>query len=266
VVVLHTVLTKPRAEERRITHDLADRATVLVVPSHSARILLEDEYGIPAEQVTVIPHGSAWQPAPPTGSANRRRILTWGLLGPGKGIERAIAAIAQLKDLDPAPIYTVVGQTHPQVARREGFTYRDRLHEMVDDLGLVGQVEFDDGYKSDDDLYRLVAASDVIVVPYDNCEQVCSGVLTEAVSVGRPVVATSFPHARELLGSGAGMVIDHDDLSAFSAAIRTFLTDDVAYRRAVEMARRQALNLSWSNVAGRYQALLDRLTSTLAVG
>jgi hypothetical protein len=85
VVVLHTVLTKPRAEERRITHALADRATVLVVPSHSARILLEDEYGIPAEQVTVIPHGSAWQPAPRPARPIAGGYSLGGCSGPARG-------------------------------------------------------------------------------------------------------------------------------------------------------------------------------------
>ena len=44
-----------------------------------------------------------------------------------------------------------------------------------------------------------------MVILYDSNVQVSSGVLTDAVAAGRPVVATDFPHARELLADGAGL-------------------------------------------------------------
>ena len=45
------------------------------------------------------------------------------------------------------------------------------------------------------------------------------------IASGRPVVATAFPHAVELLGSGAGIVVDHDDPDALAAALRRLLTE-----------------------------------------
>ena len=50
------------------------------------------------------------------------------------------------------------------------------------------------------ELARLVQSADVVLLPYDSTEQVTSGVLIEAVAAGKPVVATQFPHASELLG------------------------------------------------------------------
>ncbi len=47
-----------------------------------------------------------------------------------------------------------------------------------------------------------------------------SGVLVDAIAAGRPVVATAFPHAVELLSSGAGLVVDHDDPDAMALALR----------------------------------------------
>ena len=41
--------------------------------------------------------------------------------------------------------------------------------------------------------------------------------LVDAIAAGRPVVATAFPHAVELLSSGAGIVVDHDDPEALAA-------------------------------------------------
>ena len=47
-------------------------------------------------------------------------MLTWGLLGPGKGIEWGIEALPGLRALDPAPLYVVAGQTHPRVLAHDG--------------------------------------------------------------------------------------------------------------------------------------------------
>src|SRR6202034_4700299 len=88
------------------------------------------------------------------------------------------------------------------------------------------------------------------VLPSDPTEQVTSGVLVDAVAAGRPVVATAFPHAVELLASGAGIVVDHDDPDAMALALRRILTrPELAASMAAE-ASRLAPSLGWSVVAG----------------
>jgi Glycosyltransferase len=54
--------------------------------------------------------------AEPTFRTGQFTVLTWGLLGPGKGIEWGIEAMAMLRDLAPMPRYMVAGQTHPEGA------------------------------------------------------------------------------------------------------------------------------------------------------
>ena len=58
---------------------------------------------------------------------------------------------------------------------------------------------FDDAYRDLAALTRLIGSADLVVLPYDSDDQVTSGVLVDAVAAGRPVVATAFPHAVELL-------------------------------------------------------------------
>jgi glycosyltransferase involved in cell wall biosynthesis len=264
MTVLHTVPLRPSLSQRRILETLVAESDLVSVPSHSARVALDDIYGVPASMVVVLPHGSRWTPDDPR-SGTRRRLLTWGLLGPGKGIERALRAIAPLRALTPPPFYRVAGQIHPNILRRQGHAYRERLIRQTEELGISDLVRFDDSYQADDSLYQVATEADVIVIPYDNDEQVCSGVLTEAISVGRPVVATDFPHARELLGSGAGIVVAHDDVAGMTEAIHDLLTDDFAYRRAVEEARSIAHRFTWSTVARRHIELFDRMRGTVAV-
>ncbi|MFM2076417.1 MAG: hypothetical protein RJA49_307, partial [Actinomycetota bacterium] len=104
-------------------------------------------------------------------------------------------------------------------------------------------------------LTTFIASAAVVVLPYDSPDQVTSGVLVDAIAAGRPVIATAFPHAVELLGSGAGIVVPHRNPTALATAIRSVVLDrDLARSMAAE-ARRIAPSLSWSTVAASYAAL-----------
>ena len=71
----------------------------------------------------------------------------------------------------------------------------------------------------------------VVLLPYDSVDQVTSGVLIEAVAAGKPVVATRFSHAVELLGDGAGIVVTHRSPDEIAVALRTVITQgEVAAR------------------------------------
>jgi glycosyltransferase involved in cell wall biosynthesis len=256
VTVAHTVVSNPSDRQRRILMDLHDRSC-LVVLSEAARSALAASYDIPRSEVAVIPHGSLWKAAPPS-TGGRRELITWGLLGPGKGLEKSIEAVGMLPDLEPGLRYRIVGRTHPVVARREGASYRKRLEGLVGSLGLDDVVEFVDRYLDDDELYRLVASSHVVITPYETVEQVTSGVLVDAIAAGRPVVATRFPHAIEMLGAGAGLVVEHEP-SSIAAALRSLLEDDRVYEHAVRTAAARSSEIAWESGARAYADLVRSL-------
>ena len=105
----------------------------------------------------------------------------------------------------------------------------------------------------------MIQSSKVVALPYDSKDQVTSGVLVDAIAAGRPVVATAFPHAVELLSSGAGLVVDHDDPDAMARALRRVLNrPELAANMAAE-ASRLAPSLGWSVIAREYLNLADRL-------
>lgn len=261
MVVLHTVLPEPTTKQRSIIRALADESTIVAL-CHSAKRLLVTRYGIKTSAIDVIPHGAHWSPQP-VNHQPRRRLITWGLLGPGKGLERAIEAVAMLQDIDPPVTYRIVGRTHPVVAAQHGYEYRDFLEAHVRRLGLSRVVEFIDRYVEDHELLNMARQSDVVVVPYDNQDQISSGVITEAVGMARPVVATRFPYSEEVLGSGAGFVVEHES-DAIASAVRELVEDPIAYRRAVREATRLSENLGWNVVAGRYARLIRELAPTAA--
>ena len=77
---------------------------------------------------------------------SRPTLLTWGLLGPGKGIERVIEAMGSLNDLPGRPQYLVAGRTHPKVLADDGEAYRDARTEQARRSGVADSVSFDARY------------------------------------------------------------------------------------------------------------------------
>jgi glycosyltransferase involved in cell wall biosynthesis len=268
IVVLHTVLTHPTRHQRSVLEGVVRAAAAVVVMTATARRRLLDGYRVDAQRVVVIPHGAPtdWADEVPGRPRAVPTILTWGLLGPGKGIEWAIDAVASLGDLAPPPRYLVAGQTHPRVFEHQGDRYRDSLMSQADALGIAPRVTFDDRYLDRPTLRRLVADADVVVLPYDSVDQVTSGVLIEAVTCRRPVVATAFPHAVELLAGGAGTVVPQRDASALAGALRAILTQPSVSASMVRAAERLAPELTWRAVADRYRALGRRLAPLPAPG
>jgi glycosyltransferase involved in cell wall biosynthesis len=181
------------------------------------------------------------------------------LLGPGKGVERVIASMPSLKDLPGRPRYLVAGQTHPKVLAEAGEAYRDARKEQARRGGVADSVTFDARYWNVSMLPALIQSASVVVLPYDSTDQVTSGVLVDAIACGRPVVATAFPHATELLGTGAGIVVDHDDPDAMAGALRRVLTQPRLAGAMAAEARRLAPEMAWPVVARAYRSLANRL-------
>ena len=267
IVVLHTVPLQPTPHQRFVLNEVCALAGRVVVMAESARARLVSRYDVDATRLVMIPHGASTpvhdrNDAPGRDEDQPPQLLTWGLLGPGKGIEHAINALAMLRDVIPAPRYTVAGVTHPKVFASRGDSYRRSLIERAARLGIAESVTFDDHYRDVAGLTDFVASATAIVLPYDSRDQVTSGVLVDALAAGRPVIATAFPHAVELLQSGAGIVVPHGDPLALADAIRLTLTDDDAIKSMAAEARRLAPSFTWSTVAAQYIALTGELTQT----
>ena len=261
IVVLHTVLSAPSVHQRSIIVALCNRAAAVVVMSKVARDRLIANGSIDASKIFLIHHGARRILTHSFHSQLERPvILTWGLISPGKGIEWVIRAMEQLQDITPAPIYIVAGRTHPKVMEHQGESYRNSLQLLIDELALENSVKLRPEYLSSDALDNLIASSSIVVLPYDNSEQVTSGVLVEAVSAGRPIIATRFPHAVELLEGEVGSLVAFRDPIAISEAIRKILVDPGV---AEEMSRRTsaiAKVIQWPTVARQYMQLATSLS------
>lgn len=265
IVVAHTILKDPTPHQRSVLEEIAAMADHVVVMSEAARHRLYLGFDVDRRKVTTIPHGATIANGPAVKRPSRPTLLTWGLLGPGKGVERVIEAMSSLKDLPGRPRYLVAGQTHPKVLADVGEAYRDARTEQARRSGVADSVTFDSRYWTVSKLPALIQSAAVVVLPYDSSDQVTSGVLVDAIACGRPVVATAFPHAVELLGSGAGVVVDHDDPDAMASALRQVLTQPRLAGAMAAEARRLAPEMAWPVVARAYLSLADRLIADRGV-
>jgi glycosyltransferase involved in cell wall biosynthesis len=256
VVVLHTVLDAPTAGQRSVLEKVVLLAGAVVVMTATALERLGRHYAVDLRKVSVIPHGVPDWPAGHGRVGGRRSVLTWGLIGPGKGIEHGIRAIAALGDPDVR--YVVAGQTHPKVVAQEGEAYRESLHALVSQLGLGDRVRIVDDYLDAVQLAALVGSADAVLLPYDSRDQVTSGVLVEAIAAGKPVVATAFPHAVELLTEGVGRVVAHEDHVAIADALRAVLARPRSSEDSPGVPPAPT-GTTWADVAPRYRELANTL-------
>jgi glycosyltransferase involved in cell wall biosynthesis len=245
-----------------ILESIVDKSDRTVVLSQSALARLTTRYDVDRQHVLFIPHGAAKGLfGPSLAGGTRPVIMTWGLIGPGKGLETAIDAFGCLTDIHPPPRYVILGETHPKVHASQGDAYLLGLKARARALGLDGIVSFGGRYLDLDSLVMAIRRADIILIPYDSTDQVTSGVLVEAVAAGKPVVATAFPHAIEVLTTGAGQVVPHSDADAMSAALRNLLTNPQTANHMADVARSLAPDLLWPAVAARYESMFSELAA-----
>ncbi|GLL02279.1 glycosyltransferase [Dactylosporangium matsuzakiense] len=266
IVVLHTVLERPTGHQREVLEQVVALAGAAVTMSETARARLVLRYGVDPGKVVVIPHGASERPPLRLLNTNGEpTILTWGLLGPGKGIEWAIGGLRLVRHLAPRPRYVIAGQTHPKVLTEQGEAYRLMLYARIRALGLGGLVSFERTYLDQANLDRLVGRADIVLLPYDSPDQAASGVLVEALAAHKPVIATAFSHAQELLSDGAGLLVPHRDPAAIGAALKRVLTEPDLVADMYDKSRRIAQGTRWSAVAASYRTLAATLLSRTPV-
>jgi len=259
VLVLHDVPSATDPAGRDEISRLVRLADAVVVQSEVARrrtlaagdidLTLSDRSGsndhdrvhvVPRAAVlgapTATPHSGLPQPGR-TLRDGTPNVLTFGFLDPDKAVEDAVVAIAELNDLSAPVRYEVCGPTASDVVDLEGEHYRSGLRILAKALKVDDRVQVQDGYLPASALARKLAEADAIVLPYQSHDTTSSAALVEALAAGRPVVATAFPHAVELLSDGAGILVAPGDRAAMTSAIRTVLARP---RTAAAMSQRAA--------------------------
>lgn len=265
ILTMHTVLAEPSDKQRAILDHLISRASRIMVMSRRSRDLLVERHNVSQEIIEVIPHGAPDRPfgrqahfKAALGHSGRKVMMTFGLIGPGKGIERVIEALPAIVARHPDVLYRIVGATHPNLIAREGEAYRERLAALADGLGVSRHVEWDNRFLETDDLLDQLEACDIYVTPYFNLQQSTSGTLSYAVALGKAVVSTPYVHARELLADEVGVLIEPDSANEIARAVIGLLDNPdrlVAVQRRAYAKGRETI---WPRFAGAAARLIEQ--------
>jgi glycosyltransferase involved in cell wall biosynthesis len=258
-VTMHTVLRNPQPAMRQVVRDIATYASRIVVLAEQARAILQSDYGLSPSQVSFIPHGVPTVRRVPSshfkrtlGLDHRTVVSTFGLVGPGKGIEYVLDALPAVVERHPSLTYLILGETHPGVRKHEGERYRESLAARVASLGLENHVQFHNRYLTYRELVHFLLASDVYVVPNLDPHQIASGTLAYAVGCGRAVVSTPFVYAREMLGNGRGLLTEFRDADSTAQAINQILDNPFLRASMEQRAYTYARRMTWPAVAREY--------------
>ncbi len=180
--------------------------------------------------------------------AGEHLLLIVARLHPEKGHEYLFQAVAELNRTLPRPVILAAAGTGPFAE-----AYRVKVQEM----GCTDFVRFL-GFRKD--VADLMAAADVMVLP--SVAEAFGLVLTEALYLGTPVVATHVGGIPEIVTDGVdGILVPPADSTALARALAGLLSDPERRRRLAgagkEKVQRQ---FRFDTMVRRYEAVYEQLS------
>jgi glycosyltransferase involved in cell wall biosynthesis len=266
VLVFHTVLPSPdEALKLKVQRIVAASASIVVMTENAAEILT-NTYGLEAEKIAVIAHGTHLVPMlekealkTKHGLEGRKILSTFGLLGEGKSIETTLDAMPAIIALNPDVLFLIIGKTHPSVVLHEGEKYRDYLEEKTITLGLTGNVKFINSYLLLSDLLEFLQLTDIYLFTTKDRDQAVSGTFSYAMGCGCPIVSTPIPHAREVLRDDTGILFDFQDSGQLATAVNRLMSDEPLRKVFSANALHHIVPTSWENSAIAHCRLLQKI-------
>lgn len=267
VTTLHTVLETYQPAQEQVLKEIITHSDKIIVLSKKAINMLKTTFlDTPKNKIVYIPHGIPDLPFVDSNYykdqfdlAGKTIIFTFGLLGPGKGIEYMIQAMPKIIEKYPDIVYIVLGVTHPDIFEKYGEEYRLRLLRQIKELGLTGHVQLHDKFVSIDELKEYLCASDFYAIPYLNKEQIISGTMAYAMGAGKAVISTGSWCAEEMLSKGRGKIIPFKDPDSFVAAIDELMKNKIEFHRMRKRGYQFGRDMVWSKVAKEYVELFEEV-------
>jgi glycosyltransferase involved in cell wall biosynthesis len=259
IITFHTILVEPSDNQRRIMRRLVGLASRMMVMSDNGRNLLAEHYGASRNRIDLIEHGAPDRPfaleqLQPDSAVT---LATFGLIGPGKGLETAIDALAKVRPYHPNIKYRIIGATHPVLRAREGETYREGLKDQIRRLGLERNVEWVDRFLDIDELLEELANCQIYLTPYTNLQQSTSGTLSYAVALGKAVISTPYVHARELLANDCGRLFPVADSDTLSGIILDLLSRPSKLHALQQRAYQRGRATIWPEFVKSFDAMVS---------
>lgn len=272
IVAFHTVLPSPDLKLRNKVVSIVEASESIVVMTHKSAEVLTNDYGINAEKISVIAHGTHLVPHSDRSwlkekydLKDRQVLSTFGLLSSGKGIETTIAAIPAIVKSFPQVIFLVIGKTHPGVIQWEGEIYREKLTAMVKESGIEDHVKFINSYLELPELLEYLQLTDIYLFTSIDPNQAVSGTFAYAMSCACPIISTPIPHAKEVLTGDSGILIDFGNSGQMTEAVVRLLNDDNLRMTFGRNALQKTISTVWENSALGHAKLFNRISEDITL-
>jgi len=267
VLTFHTVLSNPDEALKMKVSNMVTACESVVVMTKNAAQILENEYDVPTEKITVIAHGIHLVPhlgktslKKIYGLSGRKVLSTFGLISSGKSIETTLDALPAIVAKHPTVMFLAMGKTHPSVVKHEGEQYRNMLEAKVAALGLGNHVKFINAYLPLQELLEYLQLTDIYLFTSKDPNQAVSGTFSYAVSCACAIISTPIPHARELLRDDAGILIDFQHSGQLSAAVNRLLEQKTLRNNLINNGLQRVIFAAWENTAIAHSMLFKSLS------
>lgn len=257
-----TVLADPLClhEERQLARQMTRLVTLTQAGSQSLR----QRMGLRPAQMEVISHGNLAIAPVALPPLQPMRLLYFGFIYRGKGIEDLLDALADLFTAQPALRATVrltlAGGSEPEMAFGPSGSYLDQLRLRIRQLGLVDLIDWQLDLPAEQ-IPKVIQAHHVMVLPYRESSKLkilgklrgTSGALSWAVACGRGVITSDARSFAEEVSHGNGMIYPQGDIQALSAALGSVCSDPQRVTQWAEKAAVMGKTRVWNHTAERFR-------------
>lgn len=251
-------------EERR----LAKSMRRLITLTRLGGDCLRQRMGLKPEQVAVIAHGNlpiapvALPPLQPL------RLLYFGFIYRGKGIEDLLQALARTLAAHPQcrgqVRLTLAGGTAPEMTFDPAGNYLDGLRQLIATLHLGDVVDWQLDLPSAD-IPHTIQAHHVMVLPYRESKKLgflgqmrgTSGALSWANACGRGVITSNARAFAEEVAGGNGITYQQGDIASLSDALSRLILDPQQARQWADHAADIGRQRQWASTAQRFAELFQ---------
>ena len=229
---------------------------------------LRQRMGLKPEQVAVIAHGNL--PIAPVALAPLQplRLLYFGFIYRGKGIEDLLQALARTLAAHPQcrgqVRLTLAGGTAPEMTFDPAGNYLDGLRQLIATLHLGDVVDWQLDLPSAD-IPHTIQAHHVMVLPYRESKKLgflgqmrgTSGALSWANACGRGVITSNARAFAEEVAGGNGITYQQGDIASLSDALSRLILDPQQARQWADHAADIGRQRQWASTAQRFAELFQ---------
>jgi len=293
ITITHTILSNPDKHKEEVMKGILKNTDKVICLTPSAITILNERYGAEKYRGKLIhiPHGVPRMEIPETrnelkkiyrlvteNGLERTVISTIGFLSSGKGLEYAIDGFSQVLNASSSTrknlVYLIAGETHPEIKRQEEEKYRNKLKKLAKEKGLKtkhicgpiipdlqdADVVFLDKYLCRKELLKIEKMSDIGIVSNLGREQISSGQIAYWIGMGRIVIATESPYAKDMEKEGVGLLVKFENSEDIADRLKFVLNMSPREKEKLEFnASDKGVAMSWPTVANQTIDLIENI-------